>query len=298
MVQPTQDQRNSPPNHRKLGKQAKSPDPLRRMVNPPDTIQCCANVSLQSIDSKPVPSSENNHRVAVVTRNDEACLLILEDQQSNMPPVVHKILPIYSDFQYTIAQAPAAHAKTSQPDFLVTFSVKQQNDQLSVGVVFTEENDMVDTVEELRPLVELARKNNYNGTGTTHQWADAYSKFGLGKKLSRALTVPSKNVSSLPYVLPVQRTDSNAFVKLRRAGTRAAMKVLNSIPSRTAKQHWIHARLMDRQDDFVSWDNAKIFAGTWNVHGSLPTEDLSKWIIDQSKTEDGKPFDPDFYVIG
>jgi hypothetical protein len=43
----------------------------------------------------------------------------------------------------------------------------------------------------------------------------------------------------------------------------------------------------------------RTFVGTWNVHGSAPTESFKDWLQGTLKTKDGKPVDdPDFYVIG
>ena len=72
--------------------------------------------------------------------------------------------------------------------------------------------------------------------------------------------MPSRNDSALSYVLPAQRTDSVKFVKLRRAGTRAASKIVNNNDNTStiaAKQHWVNARLMDREDEFVNWENTR-----------------------------------------
>ncbi|KAI9494142.1 hypothetical protein BDB00DRAFT_819800 [Zychaea mexicana] len=262
MVKPTQEQQKSPSNGRKQEKQSKSFSPLMKgMVNPPDTIQCCVRVRLQELDSTPVGSNDGNqHYLAVVTRNDEACVLVLEEQPNNMPPIVHKILPVYDGFQYSIAQTTPKNKKL-QPDILVTLSVKAKNrEPTSVAVIFPEETEMVDMLEELRTLIEVAHKNNYNVESNSHKWTSAYRKYGLAKRVARAVTMPTKNESALPYVLPAQRTDSAKFVNLRRAGTRAASKAVinnNNIPAITAKQHWIHARLMGREEEFVKWDNAK-----------------------------------------
>ncbi|KAG0165854.1 hypothetical protein DFQ30_007914 [Apophysomyces sp. BC1015] len=116
-------------------------------------------------------------------------------------------------------------------------------------------------------------------------------------KLSRAKTLPSRNPSAIPYVLPVQRQDTMALINLRRAGS-VLTKKMREITLTGAKKHWVNARLKDQEDKFVTWDNASLFVGTWNVHGSLPDESLSKWTLGTLKLENGKPFDPDFYVIG
>lgn len=41
-----------------------------------------------------------------------------------------------------------------------------------------------------------------------------------------------------------------------------------------------------------------VFVGTWNVHGSLPASSLKNWLQGTLKTDEGAPFDPDFYIIG
>lgn len=63
--------------------------------------------------------------------------------------------------------------------------------------------------------------------------------------------------SSLPQVLPMQRTESEAFVSLRRAASRAASKIANHVPALAAKKHWINARLMDRENEFVTREPAR-----------------------------------------
>lgn len=63
--------------------------------------------------------------------------------------------------------------------------------------------------------------------------------------------------SAIPYVLPIKRSDSTAFVKLRRAGSLAAAKAVREVTATAAKQHWISARMKERENDFVNWDTAK-----------------------------------------
>lgn len=77
------------------------------------------------------------------------------------------------------------------------------------------------------------------------------------KEKNNQSRLPLKEKSAIPYVLPIKRSDSTAFIKLRRAATVAATKMIPPTPSLVARDHWINARLRDREDKFVTWETAK-----------------------------------------
>ncbi|KAF7729407.1 hypothetical protein EC973_004386 [Apophysomyces ossiformis] len=177
---------------------------------------------------------------------------------------------------------------------------------------------MSNLLAEIRRLVTVASNHGYTEDGDSHGWVKEYNKYTCtycnnaktrskwwltvekskrGANLSRAKTLPSRQPSAIPYVLPIQRQDTMALINLRRAGSVLTRK-MKELTLTGAKKHWVNARLKDQEDKFVSWSNANVFVGTWNVHGSLPDGSLSKWILGTLRTEDGKLFEPDFFVIG
>ncbi|KAI8092448.1 Endonuclease/exonuclease/phosphatase [Gilbertella persicaria] len=218
-----------------------------------------------------------------------------------MPPVILKIVPVYSDLKIDIAQSNL-NAET-QPDLLVTFTVKQD----SISVSFPKKETMSEVLSEIKRLKSIAETHYLDSTNDhSHEWTKAYSKFGLDhqhKKAVRSNSLPitddlNNPASSIRYVLPLQRAETIAKINLKRTRTVNAPKE-KKITFEKAKDHWINAQLMKREDEFVQWQKATAFVGTWNVHGSLPTTSLKNWLQGTLKTDNGQTIkDPDFYVIG
>lgn len=62
--------------------------------------------------------------------------------------------------------------------------------------------------------------------------------------------------SSLRYVLPLQRAETIAKINLKRTRTVNEPKE-RRITFEAAKDHWINAQLMKREDEFVRWQKTK-----------------------------------------
>ncbi|CAO3665848.1 unnamed protein product [Umbelopsis ramanniana] len=74
-------------------------------------------------------------------------------------------------------------------------------------------------------------------------------------------------------------------------------RIIQRRDSFEVKKSWLNARMRDREDEFVDWQDISVFAGTWNVHGSTPNESLAPWLLGNA-TEDEKAIEPDIYIIG
>lgn len=94
----------------------------------------------------------------------------------------------------------------------------------------------------------------------SHEWIKTYSKFGgeeKKKKPTRSNSLPntddeSNSPSALRYVLPIQRAETIAKINLKRTRTVNAPRE-RKITFESAKDHWINAQLMKKEDEFVQW---------------------------------------------
>lgn len=59
---------------------------------------------------------------------------------------------------------------------------------------------------------------------------------------------------------------------------------------RQVKDNWTSREMLAREALYCNFDDITMFVGTWNVHGSEPTEGLNSWLSSIG--------DPDLVVIG
>ncbi|KAI8973493.1 Endonuclease/exonuclease/phosphatase [Mycotypha africana] len=186
-----------------------------------------------------------------------------------------------------------------EKDLQVTFTVKEG----SASVIFPEDT-MPDMLNKIKELKAEAEKRDLTSTkDNSHEWTKVYKSYVANKdkkgNIVRSNSTPTiaGDKSALRYVMPIERSETLAKINLKRTRTVAAPKS-PKITFEAAKDHWINAQLMKRENDFVDWQKTYAFVGTWNVHGSLPTSSLKDWLQNTLKTDDGKAVDPDFYIIG
>ncbi|OBZ82545.1 Type II inositol 1,4,5-trisphosphate 5-phosphatase [Choanephora cucurbitarum] len=223
------------------------------------------------------------------------------DGLESMSPVILKSMPIYSDLKIEIAQSNLNDKRKSE--LLVTFSVGHH----STSVVFSEQEAMTQCLNEVKRLKSIADTHHLDSKNNrSHDWIRTYTKFGCKVDIwytcinqpTRSNSVPNDSSSALRYVLPLQRAETIAKINLKRTRTITAPKE-RKIAFEKAKDHWINAQLMKRENDFVQWQRTTAFVGTWNVHGSLPNSSLKTWLQGTLKTKDGQVIEkPDFYIIG
>lgn len=87
-----------------------------------------------------------------------------------------------------------------------------------------------------------------------------YHKFGAEEKKPKPIrsnSLPAtddltSSPSALRYVLPIQRAETIAKINLKRTRTVNAPKE-RKITFEAAKDHWINAQLMKKEDEFVQW---------------------------------------------
>lgn len=65
-------------------------------------------------------------------------------------------------------------------------------------------------------------------------------------------------------------------------------------PMMSSREMIISLMLKERQNDYTSLSNYRVFCGTWNVNGQSPTTELSDWLA----TESERLTPPDIYAIG
>ncbi|KAI9023870.1 hypothetical protein CLU79DRAFT_121763 [Phycomyces nitens] len=182
-------------------------------------------------------------------------LLLVRDSPGQGFPTVVNVLPIVSDFNFQISQAKANPLREGT-DLCVQFSGQGQ----AISVIFKDREDTKNILADIKKRKDNAVSHGYSLEKNSHAWLDSYTKFAsprtMRKPPMRSNTLPLKAESSIPYVLPIQRQDTMAILNLKRTATTISKKVRNISTSR-AKEHWIYARLMDQEDEFVTWKKAK-----------------------------------------
>ncbi|KAI9259045.1 hypothetical protein BY458DRAFT_278408 [Sporodiniella umbellata] len=196
----------------------------------------------------------------------------------SMPPKLLQIMPLYAHTRVEIAQAKGS---------ALVVRVGLENESMEVS--FPEKETMAEVVMDIKRWIELAEEHQWTAEGDG--WTEAYRQFTQPNKSPvRSNTAPVEEISNaLRYVMPLQREDTLAKIQLKRTRTLPASRE-RKMTLREAKDHWVNAQLMGREDEFVTWEPVTAFVGTWNVHGSLPTREIRHWLIDKG--------DPDFYSIG
>lgn len=273
------------------------------LLAPLDIVEFCSQVRIL----KDTTNIAQGHLAIVVhdsgvpsTETVESCLIFFEESnESSMPPIIVKIIPIYSDLKFDIVQSNSPNSKKA--DLLVTFTV----DKDTAKVIFPEKDVMSMFLTQLKSLKAAAESKKLDSQNDhSHEWIKAYSKFGLNKqqheKPARSNSLPINDdtpASALRYVLPIQRAETIAQINLKRTRTISAVKE-RGVSLEDAKDHWINDQLMKREDEFVTWEMTTVFVGTWNVHGTAPTPALKTWLQGTLKTDEGVTVQPDFYIIG
>jgi phosphatidylinositol-bisphosphatase len=71
------------------------------------------------------------------------------------------------------------------------------------------------------------------------------------------------------------------------------------VPMPNARESIVQAELRHRERDFCDRMKLRVFCGTWNVNGKLPTCSLDEWLLHhQGEGEGGSGIKPDIYAIG
>ncbi|KAI8339909.1 Endonuclease/exonuclease/phosphatase [Chlamydoabsidia padenii] len=273
---------------------------LTSLLNTEDKLDICVRVYLQETDKQQQQSKEYclaliKHKENKDSSSTTSCLILFEKQVSLVPI---NLIPVTQDTKIDIAQANPVN-KNAQPDLLVKISLQEQ----SINIIFPDKDDMSAFLLKLRESIT----SSTGSADSDHQWINVYvnmKALGNPTRQQTSLSLNAKNSpgksreSAISHVLPLQRAQTIANIQLRRTMTAASTVKKRMIESNNAKKHWVNARLQDQEDSFVNWENSKLFVGTWNVHGSLPTESLSTWLLGASKDDGSNTIEPDFYVIG
>ncbi|KAI9323192.1 Endonuclease/exonuclease/phosphatase [Dichotomocladium elegans] len=268
------------------------PEFLNQFFGKDDHIQCCVRIAPCSIDHVRTVSKlgDLTHRLAVVSRGKDSCearsVFVFQEQTDNNPARLVKVLPVYASFQFT--KEDNIPNKGNERGSLISLTV----DGSSMEAIIPSEKEASQLKSTLSPLIAMAYDRGYTAESDPHSWKDANK--GGERQVNHESPQPIQDEADGPQILSARRTDLERFATVRRTTTltaaRVASRLFSGLPSVMARSHWLNARLMDREDEFVTRTPIRVFAGTWNVHGSLPTESLTSWLVKEGD-------DPDFYVI-
>ncbi|KAI7872759.1 hypothetical protein BDF14DRAFT_23998 [Spinellus fusiger] len=203
---------------------------VESLVPLPDTAEHCCPVKLCATTCQ--SSLTAQHHIVLVIHPDshlpkvpEACLLLLQVMPDQTAPTLCCVMPISRSFKALIAQSQV-DPKGQQTDLLVTFSEEEQ----SMTVVFQDKERMKQVLGDIRERAELAVTHGHWPHKNSHTWIDTYTKLAAvfsahpQRPLLRSNSMPMKNTSAIPYVLPIERKETVDLFHLRRTASVVAEK--------------------------------------------------------------------------
>ncbi|KAJ1903779.1 hypothetical protein IWQ60_012539, partial [Tieghemiomyces parasiticus] len=81
----------------------------------------------------------------------------------------------------------------------------------------------------------------------------------------------------------------------------------HNLTSKPVKDAWIQGEMKDREAQFTDYHDIRVFTGTWNVNGRLPTQPLDPWLqavledappAGESTAPPGTPTEPELLILG
>ncbi|KAJ2959653.1 hypothetical protein NQZ79_g4925 [Umbelopsis isabellina] len=186
-------------------------------------------------------------------------------------------------------------------------------DDKSMAFVFQDNTNMAKFVEELRNRLKLATKyqlqkdKDFDWLNYTRQKIEQSPISSIDEtfdfKRSKSAIVletsqlkPLLSSDTLPFTTMLQKSSTMGTIKANDLGD-STRRFQRHLDSYEIKKAWLSARMRDKEDEFVDWKDISVFAGTWNVRGSLPEESLAPWLLGNA-TEDDKAIEPDIYIVG
>lgn len=175
---------------------------------------------------------------------------------------------------------------------------------------------------------KAAEQRNYRRDGISHKWIQYYalrtnlllgpssvewrrpSSAGLGTNATSNEVPPSATAPSDDMDAAILQQELEAPITTTTNTTKAAaldpnaynpfVYFTSAVPARAVsvvKETWVAKELKKTEEEFTSWTDLRVLAGTWNVGGKLSTESLVPWLkFADHKT--AKNNQPDLLVLG
>ncbi|KAI8843640.1 Endonuclease/exonuclease/phosphatase [Chytridium lagenaria] len=224
---------------------------LPHLLRPTEVVVVSAELSAKSDSGK-------NEKVTLAviesSDGDGSCVFVV--RYGRLGPRITEALPILFDFQHSVYQGkPTEGSKTSE----FVLSLASQGAEVKLYVFTTEKLQQI--LAQLKKCVFTARKIKPNDYRTNFPWLQYY--------------VNDYKVLLSP--LESFKGHKNPFINSDFTPSSESPKVI--------KEAYIARQLRERESIF-----SEVFVGTWNVNGNDVSEDLTPWLISETK--------PDLYILG
>ncbi|KAG2181008.1 hypothetical protein INT43_008590 [Umbelopsis isabellina] len=280
-------------------------------LNPADIIK-----NVYECEVKQGNNGDGQHHYVCIVQHDSqrtpsdarpSGILLCKVSNSKQVVTIAEI-PLCAEVKYDISQT-SDFKEGIKTGSLINVSL----DDKSMAFVFQDNTNMAKFVEELRNKLKSATQHqlqkdkdfgwlNYTvqkieqspTTNNNETFEFKRSKSAIGLETSQLNPLLSSD--TLPFTAMLQKSSTMGSVKANGLGDNTK-RFQRHLDSYEIKKAWLSARMRDKEDEFVDWEDISVFAGTWNVHGSLPEESLAPWLLGNA-TDDDKAIEPDIYIVG
>ncbi|KAM3584601.1 hypothetical protein VKS41_003409 [Umbelopsis sp. WA50703] len=194
-------------------------------------------------------------------------ILLCKVSNSNQVTTVSEI-PLCAEVQYDISQTSGFN-EGIQTGSLVNIFLDDKN----VSFVFQDNANMAKFVEELRKRIKLATKHqlrkdkdfdwlNYTGQNSKHT-STTSSEESFDFKRSKTAVVletsqlkPLLSSDTLPFTTMLQKSSTMGSINANEYGD-STKRTQRHLDSYEVKKAWLSARMRDKEDEFVDWENIR-----------------------------------------
>ncbi|KAI0240548.1 hypothetical protein L0F63_007435 [Massospora cicadina] len=239
---------------------------------------------------------------------EEACVFLLK-RNGPRSITIRLTLPIYADFRISLTQSKPVSldeaefaVRSSNAGFQPDHVLKMASGGRELHLELQALHSLQALVVELKRLSTLAVRENHRLEGNTHRWVKFYSITDHSatpeqESQSGGLTAVFSPASPFSRLQDGQGPATEVINPLVIASPGMVDEGLileeeNARRLRAIKEEWVQKEMQAREDQFTTYDQIKLFVGTWNVNGKYATQPLSLWLVE------GQEEMPDLYVLG
>lgn len=291
-------------------------DLVNNLLRPTETCLMCSEVKYTRSSGR-----KEDRLLAVVSTIEgdfeESCLFLLK-RSGPRAITIRLTIPILADFRIAITQSKPVNLEdeesvlNSKTELILKLSSGGRELCLELQTL----DSLQTLVVEIKRLAGIAARENFREEGNTHRWVKFYA-------ITDKIHSPSHTLNNLPNYTPLEAavapTNISAILSPSSPFTRAldpgslTEEILNplvltspglvdeglSIEEENArrlksiKEQWVQKEMRAREAQFTTYDQIRLFVGTWNVNGKYATQTLSPWLQTEDDSEE-----PDFYILG
>ncbi|KAJ9068326.1 hypothetical protein DSO57_1029940 [Entomophthora muscae] len=283
---------------------------VNKLLRPTETCHICSEVRY----TRSTGYTEER-LLAVVSssegESEESCVFLLK-RNGPRSITIRLTLPIFSDFRISLTQskpvtldemnfATRQSNSTLQPDHVLKLSSGGRELHLELQTL----NSLQALVVEIKRLSAIAVRENHRLEGNTHRWVKFYavsdrsSSPEHGSQADNVNGLASILSPASPFYRPLESQGSSAEIVnplvIASPGLvdeSLSLEEENARRLKAIKEEWVQKEMQAREDQFTTYDQMRLFVGTWNVNGKYATQSLSPWLLDGNEEE------PDIYVLG